>query len=287
MRLGSCRGWHVKHGDARTQGLWHVIKDVIHTHRHLHLIIEGLNHRQIAQYILWQFAAEVGIVALTVYRESVLHIKLLLTHVACREGGAQSVVLLVVLIVEARRSSMRRSGVHLDTIRLAHVHVAVGGIHREVVEEVPAHDGLQSDEVLLGEVGVFKVILHVVDAPYALYLLAEEVAIHIARDEEVIVRVLCAQAHVVVLLRLQVLVTLNHEHAEVVPVEEQLLDAWRTVAHRIVGSPRPVIRRTPLEGNLRHRHQSEGTAEVGSHTCRNHPVVVHRPLVLQESLRLF
>ena len=28
MRLGSCRGWHVKHGDARTQGLWHVIKDV-------------------------------------------------------------------------------------------------------------------------------------------------------------------------------------------------------------------------------------------------------------------
>ena len=141
------------------------------------LIIEGLNHRQIAQYILWQFAAEVGIVALTVYRESVLHIKLLLTHVACREGGAQSVVLLVVLIVKARRSSMRRSGVHLDAICLAHVHIAVGGIHREVVEEVPAHDGLQSDEVLLGEVGVFKVILHVVDAPYALGLHKVEVGL--------------------------------------------------------------------------------------------------------------
>ena len=225
--------------------------------------------------------------ALTVYRESVLHIKLLLTHVACREGSAQAVVFLVVLIVEARRSSMRRSGVHLDAICLAHVHVAVGGIHREVVEEVPAHDGFQSDEVLLRQISILEIVLHVVDAPYALYLLAEEVAIHIARDEEVIVRVLCAQAHVVVLLRLQVLVTLNHEHAEVVPVEEQLLDAWRTIAHRIVGSPRPVIRRTPLEGNLRHRHQSEGTAEVGSHTCRNHPVVVHRPLVLQESLRLF
>ena len=181
---------------------------------------------------------------------------------------------------------MRRSGVHLDAIRLAHVHVAVGGIHREVVEEVPAHDGLQTDEVLLRQISIFEIVLHVVDAPYALYLLAEEVAIYIARDEEVIVRVLCAQTHVVVLLRLQVLVTLNHEHAEVVPVEEQLLDAWRTVAHRVVGSPCPVIRRTPLEGNLRHRHQSEGTAEVGSHTCRNHPVVVHRPLVLQESLRL-
>ena len=33
------------------------------------------------------------------------------------------------------------------------------------------------------------------------------------------------------------------------------------------------------------KDQSEGTAEIGSHTCRNHPVVVHRPLVLQESLR--
>ena len=63
MRLGSCRGWHVKHGDARTQGLWHIVKDVIHTHGYLHLIIEGLNHRQIAQYILRQLAAEVGIVA--------------------------------------------------------------------------------------------------------------------------------------------------------------------------------------------------------------------------------
>ena len=126
---------------------------------------------------------------------------------------------------------MRRSGVHLDAIRLAHVHVAVSGIHREMVEEVPAHDGLQTDEVLLRQISIFEIVLHVVDAPYALYLLAEEVAIHIARDEEVVVRVLCAQAHVVVLLRLQVLVTLNHEHAEVVPVEEQLLDAWRTVAH--------------------------------------------------------
>ena len=177
MRLGSCRSWHVKHGDARTQGLWHIVKDIIHTHRYLHLIIEGLNHRQVAQYILWQLAAEVGIVALTVYRESVLHIEFLLTHVACREGGAQAVVLLRVLIVEARRGSMRRSGVHLDAICLAHVHVAVGGIHCEVVEEVPAHDGLQTDKVLLGEVGVFKVILHVVDAPYALGLHKVEVGL--------------------------------------------------------------------------------------------------------------
>ena len=137
MRLGSCRGWHVKHGDARTQGLWYVVKDVIHTHRYLHLIIEGLNHRQVAQYILWQLAAEVGIVALAVYRESVLHIEFLLTHVACREGGAQSVVLLVVLIVKACRGSMRRSGVHLDAIRLAHVHVAVSGnFFRKKIEGV-------------------------------------------------------------------------------------------------------------------------------------------------------
>ena len=68
----------------------------------------------------------IHILALAVYRESVLHIEFLLTHVACREGGAQSVVLLVVLIDEACRSSMWRSGVYLDAICLAHVHVAVG-----------------------------------------------------------------------------------------------------------------------------------------------------------------
>ena len=177
MRLGSCRGWHVKHGDARTQGLWHIVKDIIHTHRYLHLIIEGLNHRQVAQYILWQLAAEVGIVTLTVYRESVLHVKLLLTHVACREGGAQAVVLLRVLIVKACRGSMRRSGVHLDAIRLAHVHVAVSGIHREMVEEVPAHDGLQTNEVLLRQISIFEIVLHVVDAPYALGLHKVEVGL--------------------------------------------------------------------------------------------------------------
>ena len=155
-----------------------------------------------------------------------------------------------------------------------------------MLEEVPAHDGFQSHEVLLGEVHVLEVVLHVVDSPYALYLLAEEVAIHIARDEEVVVGELRTKTHVVVLLRLQVLVTLDHEHAEVVPVEEQLLDAWRAIAHRVVGSPSPVLRRTPLEGYLWHRHQSEGTAKVGSHASRHHPVVVHRPLVLHESFGL-
>lgn len=42
-----------------------------------------------------------------------------------------------------------------------------------MVEEMPLQDSLDSVQTLTAEIGVFEVVLHIVNMPYALYLVTE------------------------------------------------------------------------------------------------------------------
>ena len=86
---------------------------------------------------------------------------------------------------------------------------------------------------------------------------------------------------------MHVLVSADHEHAQMVPVEEEFLDTRRTVSHRIVGADAPPFVGRILGGNLGHPHETERLREVGTQSGRYHPLGVDGPLVLQEILRFF
>ena len=151
---------------------------------------------------------------------------------------------------------------------------------------MPLQDSLDSVQTLTAEIGVFEVVLHIVNMPYALYLVTELINVSIYIHEETIMGVFCSQREIMVLLWLQVFATLYLEHSEMIPVEEQFLDAGRTIAHGVVGTYCPMLIRRIFNCNLWHIHKSERLREVSAHACRQHPMLVCRPFILQEVFRL-
>ena len=98
-------------------------------------------------------------------------------------------------------------GIHLYAILLAHVYIAVSSVQGKVVEEMPLQDSLDSVQTLTAEIGVFEVVLHIVNMPYALYLVTELINVSIYIHEETIMGVFCSQREIMVLLWLQVFAT--------------------------------------------------------------------------------
>ena len=81
----------------------------------------------------------------------------------------------------------------------AHVHEAVRPVQRQAVQHVPAQQGFQPQKALLAQIGVLEVVLHVVDAPYALDFITEIVAVGRTGQEQAVVAVLGSQREIIVL----------------------------------------------------------------------------------------
>ena len=177
--------------------------------------IEGTEHISAAQKFYYEPNRNLSVQmygSMFFHPHTILHIKVFLAHERCTEDGFQAVVRLVIYIVDACRGSVWRCGVHLYAVLLAYVYIAVCSIQGKPVEEVPFQDSLNAQHTLTAEVGVFKVILHIIDVPYSLNLLSEKVSIGVYVDEESVMTILGTQRKVMILLGLQVFASPNLKH---------------------------------------------------------------------------
>ena len=101
---------------------------------------------------------------------------------------------------------------------------------------VDAHIGVGSGERGGGDVAIVQLLLIV--RPEALDLIGKEV--HVARGHgvDVLRNILGGEREILVALGAQVLVAVDHEHAEVIPIHVKLLEGGRTIASGIIEAER-------------------------------------------------
>ena len=192
-----------------------------------------------------------------VYPHAVLHIKLLLSHERCTENALQTIVLSVQRIVQTSRCSVGRCGVNLYALLLTYIHIAIRSVERKPIDEMPFENCFNAQHALIAKVGVFKVILHVVDVPHAFNLFPKEIAIRIHVHKEAIGAVFRTHRYIMVFLGTQLFITTDLKHAEMIPIKEQLFDARCPITHGIIGTKRPLLVQRVLGCELGHPHKTK------------------------------
>ena len=119
---------------------------------------------------------------------------------------------------------MGRGGIHLYAFILTYIYKTVSSIQRQTVQHTPSCQHFQSQQALLAQVGILKIVLHIVNTPYTFNLITKIVTVCCSGNKQTVVTVLRSEREIIVFLRSHIFITADHEHSQMIPVEEQLLD---------------------------------------------------------------